>query len=128
MPTFRFDKLVRDRIVELQQTDGYESKYRKLNRDEHIAELIKKLSEEVSELEGASPDKLAAELADVQQVLDDLAALLGVAKEEISAAQEKRLRKAGGFSEGLYVETLTMSDDAEWLEYYRENADRYPEV
>lgn len=128
MPRFSFEKLVRDNIVEQQERSGAKPTYRTLTDTEHKRELIRKLIEEAKEIESATADELAAEVADVQQALDDLKALMGVSSEQVAQAQTAKNAKNGGFGRGLYVEYVDVANDDPWAEYYRQNPDRYPEI
>jgi predicted house-cleaning noncanonical NTP pyrophosphatase (MazG superfamily) len=129
MPRFAFRKLVRDKIVEQQQlASGGRPLYRTLRPDEHAQALIEKILEEAREISQAAPGELAAELADVQQALDDLRDRYGLTAAEVAAAQAAKAAKAGGFSLGLYVEHVEVDADDSWVAYYRANADRYPEI
>ena len=42
-----------------------------------------------------------------------------ISKEEINSFQKTKLLKAGGFDKRIYVERVDLSDDDEWVEYYR---------
>lgn len=87
MPKFKFAKLVRDKIVEHQLASGAASVYRHLNPEEHKNELIKKIAEEAGEILHAQPGEIAAEIADVQQALDDLKEKCGLTSTDIAQAQ-----------------------------------------
>jgi predicted house-cleaning noncanonical NTP pyrophosphatase (MazG superfamily) len=128
MPKFRFAKLVRDDIVDQRLAAGSKPDYRILDKSEHVQELIKKIVEEAQEIPTAASGKLAEEIADVQQAVDDLREKLGVSSEEVAKAQQAKNEKAGAFKKGVYIESLEIDDDDEWVPYFRKNADRYPEV
>jgi len=128
MPTFQFNKLVRDKIVDQQIASGARPKYHQLGDEEHKQELLKKITEEAKEILAASADEVASEIADVQQALDDLTEKLGLTREDIAAAQQRKNDKAGPFKKGLYIDTVEMDESDKWVAYFRENAERYPEV
>lgn len=128
MPTFKFDKLVRDKIVDHQIASGATPRYRVLDAVEHKRELVHKITEEAEEIIGASPAEVAEEIADVQQALDDLKKLYGVSDEDVAAAQKAKNDKNGAFEKGLYVDAVTVAETDKWVSYYRDNADRYPEI
>ena len=50
MRTFRFDKLVRDKIVPTMEREGSVVKWHKLDDDDYVLELVKKLEEELNTL------------------------------------------------------------------------------
>ena len=97
-----YDKLVRDRIPEIIReagnncgTDGFgdESAFRRALRD--------KLVEEATEAANASEVDLAAELADLQEVVDALIAAHGLNHDTVRAIQEQRRAERGGFAQRL---------------------------
>ena len=128
MPKFAFNKLIRDKIADQQIAAGSKPKYRLLEKNEHIRELIAKIKEEAGEISPYHPEEAAAEIADVQQALDDLKELMGVANEQVASEQERKNQKAGPFKKGVYEEYVEVAEDDEWVRYYRKNPDRYPEI
>lgn len=128
MPTFKFDKLVRDKIVDHQIASGAKPAYHVLDAAAHKRELVRKITEEAEEILGAPADAVAEEIADVQQALDDLKALYGVNDADVAAAQKAKNDKNGAFKKGLYVDAVTVDEADKWVSYYRDNADRYPEI
>lgn len=128
MLKFTFSKLVRDKVVEQQIAAGSKPHFRQLNVDEHKQELVKKIIEEAKEITQAASNEVAAEIADVQQAIDDLKELYGLTSEDTSLAQDAKNEKNGAFKKGLYVDYVEVRDDDQWVDYYRENADRYPEM
>ncbi len=127
MLKFKFAKLVRDKIVEQQLASGAKPNCRQLSAEEHATELVNKIVEEAKEIP-IGTDKTAAEIADVQQAIDDLMKLLAVSKANVKAEQTKKYQKNGGFEKGLYVEYLEVAETDPWVKYFRDNADRYPEI
>jgi predicted house-cleaning noncanonical NTP pyrophosphatase (MazG superfamily) len=128
MPRFKFSKLVRDKIVEHQIASGVKPSFRRLSAAEHKSELIHKIVEEAQEIAQASPEDVAAEIADVQQAVDDLRSLYGLSCDDIAKAQRAKNRKSGAFKKGIYIDYVDVDEDYEWIDYYRKNADRYPEI
>lgn len=128
MRTFEFQKLVRDKIVTSMEANGDRPKYRRLTDKEYLQALHDKILEEARELNLDSTDEAVKELADVQEVIDCLTTALGITSEDIKAAQAKKNAKAGSFQERIYVDTIELDDDAEWVEYFATHPDQYPEV
>lgn len=128
MPIFKFYKLVRDRIVEQQIASGAKPTFYQLASEEHKRRLVDKIIEEAKELTEADPNDVVAELADVQQAIDDLRGLYGVTGEAVRQAQAAKNERNGAFKKGLFVESVEVKEDNPWIEYYRKNADRYPEI
>src|SRR5579859_3298860 len=128
MVRIQLNKLVRDKFVAIYRTLGEKPTYRYLNPGEHVTELLRKVAEEASELSTASPQKLAEEIADIEQVLDDLRAVLNIQKSDILSIKRAKKKDKGGFRKGLYIETLQLNDDDPWVQYYRKKPKRFPEL
>ncbi len=129
MPEYEFHKIVRDKLPADYERLGQQATYHKLGRSEHAQQLINKLIEEVYEINLTEPSAaIAEELADLKQVQLDLAELLGITPEQIEAIRRSKLAKKGGFADGIFVETLQLSDDDVWNDYYRQRPDKYPEI
>ena len=126
MPTFHLNKLVRDKIIQHQIDEGETVDFEKLSKEDLITALIHKLGEESTEIQDS--DNPTAELADVQQVIDDLAQLLNVTPEAIRKKQAEKFAKNGGFLKGQFVRSVTCAEDDKWTAYYRQEPDRFPET
>jgi predicted house-cleaning noncanonical NTP pyrophosphatase (MazG superfamily) len=128
MPKFKYAKLVRDKIVDDQIASGAKPSFRKLNTHEHKEGLISRIIEEAKEATKASPDELISEIADIQQAVDDLKLLCGIKDEDIVKVQEIKNGKKGTFKEGLFIDYVEADEDNKWIDYYRKNPDRFPEI
>lgn len=123
--TFRLNKLVRDNIVALNESQGAQVEYKVLEGQELQAARLDKLQEEANELrEGVT----AKELADLQELLDTIAEGEGISREEIDEEKEEKRVKNGGFRAGHFVLSITLPDDSEWINYYAANPERFPEI
>ena len=100
-----YDKLVRDRIPEVIESNGDIPIIRTLGKEEYRRELMWKLQEEVNEVLSAnSKEQLIEELADVLEVLKSIAKLENKSMADvIEVAQQKKLVK-GGFEKRIYLE------------------------
>ena len=128
MPKFTFTKLVRDKIVDKQIASGAKPSFRRLNASEHKQELVNKIIEEAREITQAPAEEIIAEIADVQQALDDLIAHHGITAYDIKRAQQSKNDKNGAFAQGYYIDYVEVDEADEWADYYRANPDRYPEI
>jgi predicted house-cleaning noncanonical NTP pyrophosphatase (MazG superfamily) len=128
MPKFKFGKLVRDKIVDHQIASGAIPTYRSLSNSEHKVALVEKIIEEAQEILQAGESEVAAEIADVQQAIDDLREKFGLSANDITGAQALKNDKNGAFKKGIYVEHVEVPADDDWVAYYKKNADRYPEI
>lgn len=128
MRRFRFGKLVRNLIVKQQIASGAKPTYRQLSLAEHKRELVKKMIEEARELLQASPAEIPSEIADVQQAIDDFKKLCRLTDGAVAREQKQKNDKNGSFSEGIFVEYVEVDEGDKWIDYYLQNADRYPEI
>jgi predicted house-cleaning noncanonical NTP pyrophosphatase (MazG superfamily) len=128
MAKFKFDKLVRDKIVEQQISSGAKAQYHKLNDQQHKEALVNKIIEEAREILQADQSEVASEIADVQQAIDDLKLKFGLASSVIAEVQQAKNNKNGSFAKGIYVDHVELANDDKWTKYYRQNPDRYPEI
>jgi predicted house-cleaning noncanonical NTP pyrophosphatase (MazG superfamily) len=126
MKTFRLQKLVRDKIVQDHLDLGGEVIFKRLSKKEKRQALANKIIEEAKELK--SSEEILEELADVQEVIDQLANDAGVTKAQITAVQKKKRAKNGGFKNGDYIEQETWPADHKWAIYYASNPKRFPEI
>ena len=125
--TFKLNKLVRDKIVEGAEEQGGSAEHRKLEGEELNRALFNKLSEELVELM-YGPETDLEKLADIREVIEAIAVNLGHSLTELHAAQYDKRRKVGGFTTGVFVETVTLPEDNQWVEYYTSNPVRFPEL
>lgn len=122
MKSFNMNKLVRDKILEKMTGQGKNVKSRILEEKEFVEQLKIKLKEELNELnevDYGDKEHFINELADIQSLIDYLLKVNNISKEEIDSFQKDKLLKAGGFDKRIYVERVDLSDDDEWVEYYR---------
>lgn len=130
MPTFKYAKLVRDNIVKWHVESGHTPKVRHLKGEALKDALCAKLHEEADEVGSAiERHELIEEIADVQQILDDLCTHEHIDKKEIEQARIAKFNKKGGFKKGSYIDTVTIPDENDqWARYCRQSPDKYPEV
>lgn len=130
MPVFRLNKLIRDKLPAIYESIGQKAKLRILSKDEHTQALLDKIVEEVNEIpeSNLTKKKLVEEIADIQQALDDIKKLHGIASEDVAKAQKAKDEYKGGFSRGVYLEELELPPNDTWIDYYRADPDRFPEV
>ena len=129
MPTFRFNKLVRDKLPGIYEKLDQRLTWRHLNGLALLKALQDKLIEESAEIpfESNNIESIIDELADVEQVMDDIKAKLAISDVEVEKTKQRKLVKKGGFSNGIFVESIELKDDDEWVEYYRRESEKYKE-
>lgn len=128
MPTFRLNKLIRDKLEQEYIKLHHIATYKTLNDMELVDALKQKIIEEAHEIpvEGTRED-IIGEIADVEQVLEDLAKHFGIKQSDITQAKRQKFERKGGFSKGLFVEQVEIPDD-EWAAYYRSKPSLFPEI
>jgi predicted house-cleaning noncanonical NTP pyrophosphatase (MazG superfamily) len=97
-----YDKLVRDRIPEIIYESGGTCGTETFS--DHSAfrrALLDKLVEEAREAATASDEDLAAELADLLEVIDTLVEACALGQAGVRAVQEQRRADRGGFGKRL---------------------------
>ena len=99
-----YNKLVRDKIVEIiERNEGQSCKIRILNDEEYIAELNKKILEEVNEyLESGDIE----ELADLEEVLRAILDFKDYTYAEFESIRKEKVNKRGAFNDRIYLEGL----------------------
>lgn len=95
-----YNKLVRDNIPELIESDGYHAITRTLESDEYKNELEIKLDEECKEFHES---KELDELADILEVIYALSEAYGYSREQLMEAYQKKHDKRGGFSKRIFL-------------------------
>lgn len=99
-----YNKLIRDRILEIIEADGLTHHARVLKPEEHLTEIKKKLYEEVKEFDEATVQNEAIEeMADILELLHAALKVYDVDFDELEAIRVKKKEKRGGFDKGLYL-------------------------
>jgi len=100
------NKLVRDKVPQIIRANGGVPVCRCLDEREYLDQLRIKLMEETAEfLEENDP----MELADLYEVLDALAEILG-GKPKIMRLQEQKRASNGGFSERIFLQEVQSAE------------------
>lgn len=130
MRIFLQNKLWRDKLVDvMEQKHSSRINWRYLSDEEFNEQLRIKLAEETEEVITAkSRDELIAELADVFEVIDSLAKLHGISKEEIIGSQTKKRDERGGFEGRKFVETAEHLAGSFGEQYCLADPTKYPEI
>lgn len=99
-----YNKLVRDRIPEVIESDGKKFSTRILNNEEYIVALKNKSFEELEEYVQAKNDKDAIEeLADLLEIIRALAECHGATIETVEKVRQLKAEKRGGFKERILL-------------------------
>jgi len=105
-----YNKLVRDRIPEIIQSQGHRAVTHTLNDESYHAALLAKLVEEAQEALEASAEDLPAELSDVLEVLRALVRSLGMTWEQLLALTTEKATGRGAFQERLFLEFVEQAE------------------
>jgi len=125
--SFLLNKLIRDKVFTSMQELGQKITWRKLQDEEFLHELKRKLLEEAGEFNPEDPDA-AKELADLMEVIEATGEQLGQNFESLRKLQLERRKKRGAFKDRVYIERLDLADDDPWADYYAKEPERFEEV
>ncbi|MGF9964595.1 nucleoside triphosphate pyrophosphohydrolase [Bacillus rhizoplanae] len=105
-----YNKLVRDRIPEIIESNGKTCTTRTLNEKEYIEAVCKKTGEELMEyMEAETPEHKIEELADLLELVNALAQHEGVTLEDVEKVRKEKAEKRGGFGERIFL--IEVSED-----------------
>lgn len=100
----KYNKLIRDRILEIIEADGEKPYFRTLNKKQYLKEIKKKILEETKELIKAKNKKeIINEIVDIQELIDVLISKLDLTKLQIQKQQEIKRKRRGGFKKRLFL-------------------------
>ncbi|CAN5405495.1 hypothetical protein BH10PAT3_BH10PAT3_8160 [soil metagenome] len=130
MPTFEFEKIVRDKIPELIESQGGTVELDDITSSKRYKFLTsEKIIEELDELRKADTDeKRLGEIADAIDVLYGAAEHLGYTGTDIDKIRAAKAQERGAFITAPYVISITVPEDNSWVPYLRAEPDKYPET
>ncbi len=96
-----YNKLVRDKIIEIIKSKEENCKYRILDNDEYRKELNKKLQEEVKEY---LEDNNVEELADIVEVIYGILNSMNISIEDFEKIRNEKKDKKGAFDKKIFLE------------------------
>ena len=100
MDTKKYNKVVRDKIPEIIEESGKKYSLKHLDDTSFLAELEKKLIEEINEY---SESKDVEELADLLEVIYRISELRGVNSDELDEIRKDKAEKRGKFDSNLFL-------------------------
>lgn len=121
MKTFKLEKLVKDHIVDLMISQDQKPVYRTLGDQEFAAEIRKKIVEEALEFQ-ASGD--LNELRDLLMIIQAAKTVENPGSSLIADGEPVE----AVFKNRIFIETVSLADDNEWVKYYKSDPERFPEV
>ena len=100
MGTIKYNKAIRDKIPEIIAESGKKCNTKQLDDESFLAELEKKLSEEVNEY---TESKDVEELADLLEVIYRISELRGVNSDKLDKIRKDKTEKRGKFDSNLFL-------------------------
>ncbi|RLQ93643.1 nucleoside triphosphate pyrophosphohydrolase [Falsibacillus albus] len=102
MPTY--NKLVRDKIPGIIESNGEKFSTRILSEEEYITELKKKSFEELEEYcEAETREEALEELADLMEIVHAFAASHGSTLEEVEKIRQEKAAERGAFDKKIFL-------------------------
>jgi predicted house-cleaning noncanonical NTP pyrophosphatase (MazG superfamily) len=98
--TKKYNKVIRDKIPEIIAESGKKYTLKQLDDASFLAEIEKKLIEEVNEY---SESKDIEELADLLEVIYRISELRGVNSDELDEIRKEKAEKRGKFDDNLFL-------------------------
>ena len=95
-----YNKAIRDKIPEIIKLSGKNCDVKKLNDSEFLAQLEKKLVEELAEYQES---KNVEELADMLEVIYRISELKGITSDELDCIKNEKAKKRGKFDDNLFL-------------------------
>lgn len=108
MKKILYNKLVRNRILELIEAQNESPEYIILDDESYEKMLEEKLDEEVREYHH---DKTIEELADILEVVIALCESRGFSKEELIKIYQNKHQEKGGFYDKIYLVSKTIKEE-----------------
>jgi len=102
MPTY--NKLVRDKILEIIKAEGLSYNAKILSSEELLVEVKAKMIEEANEfMEAVEKKEAVEELADILELIHASLGAYGLDFEELEAIRKEKKEKRGGFDKAIYL-------------------------
>ena len=96
----KYDKAIRDKIPQIIESSGKNCDVKKLDDSEFLAELEKKLVEELNEYQES---KNVEELADILEVIYRISELKGTNPDTLDEIRRDKAEKRGKFDDNLFL-------------------------
>ena len=95
-----YNKAVRDKIPKIIKDSGMGCDFKKISDSEFLAELEKKIMEEIKEYEES---KNVEELADILEVTYRIAALRGLDEKKLNKIRQQKAASRGKFNDNVFL-------------------------
>ncbi len=130
MRTFKFDKLIRDKLLQRMLDIGINvSAHETLRKHEVLRYYKTKLVEEAEEVLAAKDHhELVEEIADLTEALHELVIKSGIDPMEVEQARRQKKEEKDGFQNAIIIDKVMLDTDHEFTEYYSSRPNKYPEI
>lgn len=126
---FKFDKLIRDKILEMMHSTDCIVHNKKLEGAELIAALKNKLLEEAHEVAASkSVEELKEELADLMEVVSAILPAHKLDPTEIEKIRKAKNLQKGGFMQEIYVSSIKIDESNPEINRYLTQSTKYPNI
>lgn len=127
--SFLQNKLWRNKMPSYHEFNGSKIDVKLLTDEEFDKQLRIKIREEADEVaQASSKANLIEELADVYEVMEAIALLHGISKEDIVQKQLQKREKTGTFSADSFVLTAHHVEGSVGADYCLNDPLKYPEI
>lgn len=106
-----YNKLVRDKIIDIIESSGKSADYCVLKDEDYLRQLRLKLKEELREYD---ENHALEELIDILEIIYAIAAFEGVTITELEQMRIKKREERGGFERKLYLLAVTDNNFMGW--------------
>ena len=100
---YTYNKLIRDKNVEIMEKLGHKVEYEILNDERYNEELDKKLKEEVNEY---LADYSVEEMADVMEVIYAMLDYRGMKMDDVEKVRIEKRNRKGAFKNKVFLKTV----------------------
>lgn len=127
--SFKFNKLVRDKIPELIQSQNCTLHAKILGKKALLDALKNKLVEEAQEVaQTNSIDDLKEEMADILEVVHKIMSEQNLDFKEIEKIRSNKNSQRGGFEQNTFISFIEIDESNPAIKYYAERSMQYPEI
>ena len=126
---FAFNKLIRDRLDIVLEKKGLKLNKKTLTNVQLKSAFYQKFQEELNEIfETKDKATLQEELADLLEVIHAYAQFQGIVFAKIEEARREKKNERGGFTTGLFIESVEVYSKNPACAYYQSRPQQYPEI
>lgn len=123
---FALNKLVRDNMPSIIETQGGSMHYSTLYQEEYIKSLNAKLIEEANEIiEANNINEIIEEIADITEVITSLMKLHNISNNDVEKVRLSKRKLKGGFDKKLFGHYILVDHSHPKINNYLNNPIKY---